>query len=433
MDTLSYAIFGTAGLVVSAAIFRRPAIGAMLILAVVHFEKAFVLGGISIVKLLSILCIGIFIIRMSATGKGIRIDRTTLLIVLFLLWIAMTVFWSSDLSNVLSELVSFILQTFMYFLMINLIRSKDDLKLALWGHVIGGMYLAFILARTMISQNLLRDTEIAGLGLNLAARMVGLNMLLALLLAQLEQRRLAKFVLIGVAVLSGISAVLSLSRGAWYGLAVSSIVMVVVMSLKSKYQFTFKQLLVFATVGYFALYVANTFLFTEHGLSKLEDRFESAYTFSDGASGRFGIWITAWDTFLEKPLFGHGFNSFGRENEWKPGGGAHNAFVLVGVENGLIGLLLLFLILGSAFIELWKLFIKPNTSPIALGWGMALLVFLVTVSLVDSAVDRKYLWFTLGLISLLVHYYGSGSLLEETAGHRESVTQMGMADQSIQI
>jgi O-antigen ligase len=107
--------------------------------------------------------------------------------------------------------------------------------------------------------------------------------------------------------------------------------------------------------------------------------------------------------------------------------------VLVGVENGLIGLLLLFLILGSAFIELWKLFIKPNTSPIALGWGMALLVFLVTVSLVDSAVDRKYLWFTLGLISLLVHYYGSGSLLEETAGHRESVTQMGMADQSIQI
>jgi O-antigen ligase len=154
----------------------------------------------------------------------------------------------------------------------------------------------------------------------------------------------------------------------------------------------------------------------------LEDRAESAITFSDGASGRFGIWATAYEPFLEKPLFGHGFNSFKRLNEWKHTG-AHNAFVLIGVEDGLLGLFFFGLILGSVFLSLMKLFPKKNINPIALGWGMALFVFLGTVSAVDSAVNRKYLWFVLGIISLLVYYYGQRHPSEESAEDYEPVTK----------
>jgi len=286
----------------------------------------------------------------------------------------------------------------MYFLIINLVRSKDDLKLALWGQVIGGTVMAIILSSTMISLNFVRNTdlEIGGLGINLAARMVGLNLLLAVILFQIEDRRLAKIILIGVAIVSGVGSL-----------------------LKKGYKFPFKQIILISAIGLVALYVANTYIFSDYGLSKLQERSESAITFSDGASGRFGIWQTAFTPFMEKPIFGNGFNTFKRLNEWKHTG-AHNAFVLIAVEDGLVGVFLFILILGSVFLSLLNLLKRESGNPIALGWGMALLVFLSTVSLVDSAVNRKYLWFVLGIISLLILYYGDIQSSEKFADEFES-------------
>lgn len=430
MNTYTLLIFGLVALVTLVAIFKRPALGAALILGFVHFERALTFGGFSLVKLLSIVCIGLLFVRFIVMGKGIRIDRTTWLIVLFLLWVAITVFWSSDQSDIISELISLILQSFMYFLIINLVQSKEDLKLALWGHVIGGTVLAVILSSTMINVNFVRSTEmeIAGLGINLAARMVGLNLLLAVLLAQLEERRLLRLILGGVAIVSGIGSLLALSRGNWYALIISAVAMIIIMNIKQGTKFTFKQLFTIAAIGFMAMYVANTYLFSDYGLSKLQDRAESAVTFSDGASGRFGIWQTALDPFFEKPLFGHGFNSFKRLNEWKHTG-AHNAFVLVTIEDGLVGLFLFLLIFGSVFLTLFNLFTHKDSNPTALGWGLALFVFLGTVSAVDSAVNRKYLWFVLGLISLLVYYYGNSQPIEETVDESNVVAPSETANQ----
>jgi O-antigen ligase len=421
VNTLSLTLIGVAGIVLSVVIFKRPAVGAALILGFVNFERALVFNGISLVKLLSIICIGILVFRVLSMGKGFRIDLTTWLIALFMAWISMTVFWSSNQTNILSELVSLILQSLMYFLIINLVRSKDDLKLALWGQVIGGTVMAIILSSTMISLNFVRNTdlEIGGLGMNLAARMVGLNLLLAVILFQIEKRHLAKIILIGVAIVSGVGSLLALSRGNWYALIMSSIALFIVLNIKKGYKFPFKQITLIAAIGLVALYVANTYIFSDYGLSKLQERSESAITFSDGASGRFGIWQTAFTPFMEKPIFGNGFNTFKRLNEWKHTG-AHNAFVLIAVEDGLVGVFLFILILGSVFLSLLNLLKRESGNPIALGWGMALLVFLSTVSLVDSAVNRKYLWFVLGIISLLILYYGDIRSSEEPADEFES-------------
>ena len=430
MNPLLLAIFGIAALVIILAIFKRPAVGAALILGFVHFERTLIFNGFSLVKVLSILCIGVLLFRFLVMDKGIRIDRTTWLIGLFLLWVATTVFWSSDQSDIISELISLILQSFMYFLMINLIRSKADLKLGLWGLVIGGTVLAVILSSTMINLNFVRNTdmEIAGLGINLAARMVGLNLLIAVLLYQLEENRLSKIVLIVIAIVSGVGSLLALSRGNWYALILSAATLVIIMSIKMGGQFTFKQLSLMAVVGLVAMYIANTYFFSDYGQSKLQERAESAITFSDGASGRFGIWQTAVEPFLEKPFFGHGFNSFKQLNEWKHTG-AHNAFVLIGVEDGLLGLLFFCLILASVFLSLLTLFKEKNVNSLALGWGMALFIFLGTVSVVDSAVNRKYLWFVLGIISLLVYYYGQRGSSEDTSEVYVPVKQTETAEQ----
>jgi O-antigen ligase len=437
VNILQLVIIGIVGFAVSVAIFKRPAVGAALILGFVHFERVLVFNGISLVKLLSIICIGILVFRVLSMGKGLRFDLTTWLIALFMAWISITVFWSSNQTNILSELVSLILQSLMYFLIINLVRSKDDLKLALWGHVIGGSVMAVILSSTMISLNFVRSTdlEIGGLGINLAARMVGLNLLLAVILFQIDERRLAKIILIGVAIVSGVGSLLALSRGNWYALIMSAIALFIVLNLKKGYKYPFKQILLIAAIGLVTLYVANRYIFSDYGLSKLQERSESAITFSDGASGRFGIWQTAFTPFMENPIFGNGFNTFKRLNEWKHTG-AHNAFVLIAVEDGLVGVLLFSLVLGSVFLSLVNLLKKEHGNPIALGWGMALFVFLGTVSLVDSAVNRKYLWFVLGIISLLVFYYGDTQSSEESAveiasaGNIKAVKQLAYFEKS---
>jgi O-antigen ligase len=283
----------------------------------------------------------------------------------------------------------------------------------------------------MINLNFVRSTEmeIAGLGINLAARMVGLNLLLAVLLAQLVESRIARIALIVIAMISGIGSLLALSRGNWVALIVSAATLVFIMGVKKRYQFSIKQLSLIVIVGIVTMYAANLY-FSEYGLSKLQDRAESSITLSDGASGRFDIWRTAYIPFLEKPLFGHGFNTFKQLNEWKHTG-AHNAFVLVTFENGLIGLLLFTLILGSVFLNLLNLYRNKDINPIGLGWGMALFVFLGTVSLVDSAVNRKYLWFVLGIISLLIYYYGYSQPQVKTMDGVEPVGEIESANQFV--
>ena len=129
MNPLLLALFGIVGLAISVVIFKRPAFGAALILGFVHFERALIFNGISLVKLLSVVCIAILFARVLMKDKGFRINRTTWLIALFLAWVALTVFWSSNQSKFLSEFISLSLQAFMYILIINLVRSKEDLKL----------------------------------------------------------------------------------------------------------------------------------------------------------------------------------------------------------------------------------------------------------------------------------------------------------------
>jgi O-antigen ligase len=260
--------------------------------------------------------------------------------------------------------------------------------------------------QTMTSQNFIR-TDIAGLGINLAARMVGLNLLLSILLYQIAASRLAKSVLLFAAVLSGVGAVVPLSRGNWYALAFSIIVLATISVIKGRRQFTGKQILLWLCIGCVVFFFLDALIFTEHGIAKLTSRFQSAYTFSDSASGRFDIWQAGWKLFSEAPLLGHGFDSFAEKNPYfnKP---AHNAYVLISVENGLIGLFLFVLILGSLVRKLWNLFWQRGANPFAVAWGTALFTFLAIASMVDSAVDRKYLWYVFGLIALLLRHYGEG-------------------------
>lgn len=409
---------GGAGLI---AILKHPAFGAALILLLAPLEGAIMFQGHSAVKLATILCAAILVTQVTITRREIEFDRTTWLTVALVGWAFTTILWSPDQASSLSNWFSFALQSFLYFLLLNLILSKPDLKLALWGHVLGGLALSIIVTNTIVAREFLRKEDVAGMGLNLAARIIGLNLLLSILLYQLETRRLARVVLLISTILAGVGVVVALSRGTWYGVVVSLSVLGLISVLKGKFRFHFGQLLLWSLGGFVLFYVLNTFLLDEHGLWKLTYRFQSALTLSDAAGHRFDIWRVGWAMFSDAPLWGHGFDSFAHKfpyylarsglsdifYSWETKQ-PHNAFVFITADLGLIGLFLFLAVLVSVFRKVWGLLHEDQANTSALAWGMALFAFLIIASTVDSAVDRKYLWYTLSLITLMIRYWGNG-------------------------
>ncbi len=411
-------ILATPGLV--AIVFWRPAFGAALILALAPFEGALTLGGQSAVKLATVLCIGVFLLRTIRTGGSFTIDSTTRLLALFLLWASLSLLWNRDPTDAVSEWDSFVLQGCLYVLFLNLVRSRDDLKLALWGHVLAGSILAASVTHAMIMRDFARLAGAAGLGINLASRLVGLSLILCLILYQMDATRLARSVLLAAAVLLGIGSVVGLSRSTWLGVILGVAVVAMGPAMRTKRRIATKQLLVWSLVGCAVFLILANWVFDAHGIAKIAQRFRAGYTLSDSASGRFDIWKEGFERLAEAPFLGHGLHSFTRENVYNSKG-AHNSFVMVSVETGLIGLVFFLLVLGSTHRELWLLFRREGAASPALAWGAGILAFLLVSSMADSAVNRKYFWYGLSLITLIVRHCGRGDELLPADGEPQDV------------
>ena len=294
------------GLVVPAVVFWRPAFGAMLILGLAPLEGAVTLGGTSTAKLVTAFCIAVLVARMLILRVPLEFDRVTGLITLFVGWAFVSILWSVDLENGLESWISFALQSLLYVILLNLVKSKQDLKLAIWGHVLGGIVLSVILSYNIVTRDFLRRDEFGGLGINLAARMASLTLVLTVLLSQLEKRNLVRIALLLAALPSATAVVVSLSRGSWLGTTLSFLVFGAVMLWRRR-SFRVNRLLMTAAVVIVSLYIVDTFLLTDHGVAKLAARFEAGFSGEDAAGHRFDIWRVGLEMFREKPLWGRGF------------------------------------------------------------------------------------------------------------------------------
>jgi O-antigen ligase len=297
------------------------------------------------------------------------------------------------------------------------------LRIALWGHIIGGVCLGVVLTTTIVSNDFRRVDITDSLGLNLAARLVALTLIFAVILYQLETGHISRCVLVAAAILAALSIVISLSRGSWYAAIVSGLAFVATLMLKGDYRIAPFQLLGWCVVPLVVLFLLDTFFLDQHAVSKLGTRFVSAVTFNDGASDRFEIWRVGWLMFLDSPLCGHGIASFPYKFPAYIGASGfgdifyagvekqpHNAHVRVTTEYGMVGLVFWFGILISTVRRVSSQYFNGRVNPRALAACMALIAFLFVSSTVDSSVDRKYLWYCLSLITLFMTYWGhSGS------------------------
>lgn len=130
---------------------------------------------------------------------------------------------------------------------------------------------------------------------------------------------------------------------------------------------------------------------------------------------RFYMWRIGWKIFLEHPIIGNGFNTFFlkfkeyREDEFKNkrGSYAHNGYLQIAADTGILGLMVFLLLICTAFRNIFK-YIKEVKNAFygtfALGLAAGLFAFLIH-SFFDTNLQSLPLvtlfWFCLALLMSL--------------------------------
>ena len=130
------------------------------------------------------------------------------------------------------------------------------------------------------------------------------------------------------------------------------------------------------------------------------------------------IWSLAWDSFLQRPLFGLGFNSAKGVFFDETGlGGAHNSVINVMIDVGLAGLIWWTVLVVAAFVLLGRLRSRERQSPVLLrgatgtarsdqliliGIFVALLINSITTEGLGAGVNVMAIWFFLGCAWLTI-------------------------------
>jgi O-antigen ligase len=129
---------------------------------------------------------------------------------------------------------------------------------------------------------------------------------------------------------------------------------------------------------------------------------------SPDASGRFYIWQTVWSLITERWVLGWGWIS-----HWIPGVPpyeglividqvphyhAHNAFLDVWLQLGLVGLGVFVWLVASTFVRVWKIAVL-HTNPLYL-WPLFAFMVIATQALTESRLLIENGWVLLVLLAL---------------------------------
>lgn len=124
----------------------------------------------------------------------------------------------------------------------------------------------------------------------------------------------------------------------------------------------------------------------------------------ESAAMRLVVWQLAQDLFADHPLVGIGFNGFYFATEGLPLRNAHNYYLTVAAEQGLVGLLLLAVLLMRALYSGWRLY-RQGHSELLRAVGLGFVAYTVSMVVTNVFGDRfsqfamgSYFWLLFGAV-----------------------------------
>jgi putative inorganic carbon (HCO3(-)) transporter len=249
---------------------------------------------------------------------------------------------------------------------------------------------------------------------------------LALALA-LEVRGVAKLILGAVALLVGSQVVLSLTRGAWFGLAGATVLMVVVSGRRLRRPANALLLLIGLC--------AATALFVGTGSTRVLEKTSKLITDTEYVSNleRLNRWYAGWNMFRSDPLTGVGFGAYSdsylkfrrfplETEQSEKRMGAHSEYLRVLAETGLVGFLaagVVFLVLARTVWRVLRRARDPVLRGVAVGLTAGLVTYLIHAFVNNfMAYDKVAIpvWASVGILFALDAWGSTAESAGEPAG-----------------
>lgn len=348
-------------------------------------------GSSSAARYLGILIAGFWVLTVVLTGK-LRIPSTFQIVFsLFVLWNAATVFWSKNPSRTVNHLVTWVQLFGLVYLFWDLYRTREDILTALQVFILGeyvtvGSAVYNFIAGSAFYSNYERfsagDTNPDGFGFTLA-----LGIPIAWYMASTKREikfgklfnilnyAIIPLILVGIALSGTRTALIGSAVGVMFGLA------------------SLSRLKLWVRVAVFVVITGGSFYaLTNLQADRTLERFSTTGSelASGDLNGRLQLWSQGLEAFSETPLLGIGANMYRTINrEYKV---AHNTFISVLVETGVVGFALFMLLL---LITISRIMVQPKWD--LLFWLTLLMVWTIGCSTLTWEV-RKSTWLILSLI-----------------------------------
>ena len=363
----------------------------ILFIFVVPTEKIVLIPGLgSLARVVGASAMLIWILSISLGERFHTIKPFHTIFFIFILWNAASFFWSADIAATLERIITWVQLGLLVVLIWDLLDNKTLTDYGMQAYVLGAMSGA-----CGIIYNFLGSTEFVygrysaagqhsvNIGLILA---LGIPLAWYLILQNTQNSTVARSLRLLNAMYIPIACIgiaLTGSRGAMVASLPAILFIIPTLRTLPLWAKLFSALI--AAGGVYAGYL----LVPKASLERLG----TAYTELTGGgnlTGRTQIWKDAYSHFLDNPILGVGSNAYKAVSEY--GLVAHNSFLSVLVETGIIGFLLFLTLLAIALISCFHL---PRLESRL--WRTTLLIWFLGASALTFE-HYKSTWLVLALI-----------------------------------
>lgn len=286
------------------------------------------------------------------TAKDFVSDHPVFTFVLlsFVAWVALSTVWAEDPGESIGALYRYALNALLFFIVYTAVRTRQE---AVW--VVAAFLLGAVISATYGIGNPAEagardEGRLGGAGVNpneLAALLVAALALASAFAAGWRRTPLVRFLAVVVIAFCTAGIVLSFSRGGFVALAVALVAAIVLGGRWRVPMIGFAGIVIVLSMGYFALFA--------------DPQQRERITAVDGGAGRTDIWAVGWRMAQVNPVGGIGAGNFPVSSVrflLAPGAiradqyivdepqVAHNMYLELLAEEGVVGLALFLCILG---------------------------------------------------------------------------------------
>ncbi len=394
-------------------------------------------SGLTFAKVLGLLLalswLGHIAVRGGA-AKDFVTDHPTFAFILltFITWIALTAVWAEDPGASVQDLYRYALNALLFFIVYTAVRTRDEAVWLVAAFLLGAIISAAYGIASPSSGDPAAEGRLGGAGVNpneLAAVLVAALALATAFAAGWRRSPLVRVLAFVVIAFCVAGIVLSFSRGGFIALAVALVAALVLGGRWRAPMLGLAGVVIVLSLGYFALFADPTQ--------------RERITAVDGGAGRVDIWAVGWRMVEENPIGGIGAGNFvvsSRRFLLAPGvvradqyiidepQVAHNMYLQVWAEAGIVGLALFLAILGFGVVSCLRAargFREKGDERLELlSRSVAVaLVALLAADFFGSFQFSKQLWLLLALGPVLLRLAEKG---DEPAGEAEEAPRMDM-------